>query len=362
MDKGLDIAMLRTFLAFHAAVYGNPKALLEPPQADSALPDWPDAALHRLRTRGIEPAWAAADRAQEWLALPGHHLVLLHQSAYPALLRACVAPPSLLFVDGDLGCLSKPQIAVVGSRHATPRGMDIAHGLAHALASSGVLITSGLARGIDGAAHRGALAAGGRTVAVLGCAIDRVYPAQHRELAHDITHNGALISEFPFGAPPLAAHFPRRNRIISGLALGTLVVEAALRSGSLSTALHALDQGREVFAVPGSIQSPLSKGCHALIKQGAKLVEDVGDIIEELRDLGTSLQLQHAMPPANVNAVASEVGDPRILRACGWDPFTLDDVVSRSGLTVQEVSSMLLKLELTRIIQAQGVGSYLRIR
>jgi DNA processing protein len=237
--------------------------------------------------------------------------------------------------------------------------MDIAYDFARILASHELVITSGLARGIDGAAHRGALAGGGKTVAVLGSAIDHIYPRQHSELADEVRRSGALVSEFPFGVAPLPANFPRRNRIISGLAVGTLVVEAALRSGSLSTALHALEQGREVFAVPGSIHSPLTKGCHALIKQGAKLVEEVADIFDELPDLRTKGPAQAGEVPAEPQ---SDCGDPRFLRACGWDTFTADDIVSRSGLTVQEVSSMLLKLELAGIIQVQGTGSYLRIR
>lgn len=354
--------MLRRILALHAALYRAPRAL--PGGAspfEDLSPDRLDFALSASAARGAAPDWAAADEALAWLEAPGRSVLVIGRAGYPPLLRATAAPPALLFVDGDPTVLASPQIAVVGSRQATPRGQDIALEFARGLATLGVTVTSGLARGIDGAAHRGALAGGGRTVAVLGCAVDRVYPSAHRALAEEIRGAGALISEFPFGTAPLPAHFPRRNRIVSGLTLGTLVIEAALRSGSLSTALHALEQGREVFAVPGSIRSPLSQGCHALIKQGAKLVESLADIVEELPELHALGGLapcagEPAAPPP------SDARERRLLVACGWDAFTSEDVVQRSGLTVQEVSSMLLKLELAGIIQVQGTGSYLRIR
>ena len=362
MDKGLDIVMLRTFLACHAAACFHSKFPLETLAGPGDLESRAAAALYWLRARRIEPGWEAADKACEWLASPGHHLVVAGQTDYPSLLAASAAAPPLLFVDGDPGGLGLPQLALVGSRQATPQGADIAYELARHLAAQGLAITSGLARGIDGAAHRGALAGDGITFAVLGCAIDHIYPRQHRALAEEIRGAGALVSEFPFGTPPLPANFPRRNRIVSGLAVGTLVIEAALRSGSLSTASHALEQGREVFAVPGSIHNPLTKGCHALIKQGAKLVETVDDILEELRHLLPT----SGSPPRAAATVespqAADLAEPRMLQACGWDTFTVDDIVFRSGLTVQDVSSMLLKLELAGIIQVQGTGSYLRIR
>ncbi len=356
--------MLRRILALHAALYRAPRAL---PGAVAAFeetlsPDRLDAVLNASATRGAAPDWDAADQALDWLAAPGRGVVMVGSAGYPPLLRATAAPPVLLFIDGDASALVTPQIAVVGSRQATPRGRDIALEFARGLAAIGVTVTSGLARGIDGAAHRGALAGGGRTVAVLGCAIDRVYPGAHRALAEEIRGAGALVSEFPFGTAPLPAHFPRRNRIVSGLALGTLVVEAALRSGSLSTALHALEQGREVFAVPGSIQNPLSQGCHALIKQGAKLVESIADIVEELPEVQALGGQAPRADEATEASRASDARERRLLTACGWDVFTSEDVVQRSGLTVQEVSSMLLKLELAGIIQVQGTGSYLRIR
>ncbi len=358
----MDIAMLRAFLACHAAAYLNPKFLFASLSDSKGLHVAAEAGLRWLRARAIEPGWDAADRALEWLAAPDHHLLIYPERGYPPRLAATSAPPLLLFVNGDPTCLCEPQLAVVGSRHATPNGSDIARNFSQTLAGLGVVVTSGLARGIDGAAHRGALASSGKTIAVLGCSVDYIYPRQHRNLAVEIAKCGALVSEFPFGVAPWPANFPRRNRIISGLTAGTLVVEAALRSGSLSTALHALEQGREVFAVPGSVLNPLSKGPHSLIKQGAKLVEDVTDIIDEIPEFRARVELNTNGLPSADAAISSAHADPQFLRACGWDLFTADDIVSRSRLTVQEVSSMLLRLELAGIIQVQSTGNYLRVR
>jgi DNA processing protein len=220
-----------------------------------------------------------------WLSETGHHLVTWADTDYPPLLREIPAPPVVLYVIGDRQSLSHPQFAIVGSRNPTPMGRENAHAFAKTLAGAGLTITSGLALGIDGAAHRGALDAGGKTIAVVGTGLDRVYPARHRDLAHAVVQQGALVSEFPLGTPPKSENFPVRNRIISGLSLGTLVVEAAVQSGSLITARLATEQGREVFAIPGSIHSPQARGCHALIRQGAKLVETAQDILEELGPL-----------------------------------------------------------------------------
>ena len=369
MDKGLDIETYRALLALHGAAYGNASLQrdLRSPAADFTARV--HQVLRRARSNGLLPRWDLADQAIEWLQAPNHHLIVANEPRYPPLLNAIPSPPLLLFVDGDADRLCDAQIALVGSRKATPAGADIAYTLASTLSTYGVTITSGLARGIDGAAHRGALACGGATLAVLGCSIDRIYPGQHRALAGEIRHSGALVSEFPFGAPPLPAHFPQRNRIISGLALGTVVIEAAVRSGSISTALHAAEQGREVFAVPGSIHSPFSGGCHALIKQGAKLLESVTDIFDELPQLAPApertqaqAQAQAVTTDTSAPAARAQKGEERLLAACGWDPFTADEVVARAGLTVQEVSSMLLTLELAGVIQAQAAGSYLRIR
>ncbi len=223
----------------------------------------------------------------DWLGEPQHYLLVWSDPDYPPLLRKIPDPPVMLYVMGDRKLLSRPQLAIVGSRNPTPMGRENARAFAKNLADAGLIITSGMALGIDGAAHRGALEAGGQTIAVAGTGLDRVYPSRHRDLAHDIVRHGALVSEFPLGTPPKPENFPVRNRLISGLSLGTLVVEAALQSGSLITARLATDQGREVFAIPGSIHSPQSRGCHALIRQGVKLVETAQDILEELGPLAS---------------------------------------------------------------------------
>lgn len=294
--------------------------------------------------------------AQElrWLTEKGHHLVTWQDEDYPPLLREIADPPLVLFVLGDRTLLEQPQIAIVGSRNPTTGGCENSHAFAGALAQVGFVITSGLALGIDACAHRGALAGGGKTLAVAGTGLDRVYPAHHRELAHAIAQNGALISEFPLGSPPRREHFPRRNRLISGMSLGVLVVEAALHSGSLITARLATDQGREVFAIPGSIHSPLARGCHALIRDGAKLVETAQDILEELGSF------QAAASPAHARRAA----DPELhtlLSHVGYDPVDVDTLVERSGLTPELISSMLLQMELRGLIEAQPGGRYLRI-
>jgi DNA processing protein len=270
----------------------------------------------------------------EWLAEPGHHLLTWSDSDYPALLREIPDPPLVLYVAGERRLLSARQFAIVGSRNPTPMGRENAHAFAKSLAGAGLVITSGMALGVDGAAHRGALDAGGKTIAVAGT-----------ELAHEIVKHGALVSEFPLGTPPLPENFPVRNRIISGLSLGTLVVEAALQSGSLITARMANEQGREVFAVPGSIHAPQSRGCHALIRQGAKLVETAQDILEELGPMfGVALQsAPETAPPLDAAIVA-------LLEHIGHDPVSIDTLIERSGLTADAVSSMLLQMELYGLV------------
>ncbi|MBA3731560.1 MAG: DNA-protecting protein DprA, partial [Gammaproteobacteria bacterium] len=230
-----------------------------------------------------KPNLHAIDQDLAWSAQPPHHVLVIGDPEYPRQLREIHGPPPVLFVNGDPHCLADPQIAIVGSRRPTPAGRDNAHTFAAHMANAGLIVTSGLAIGIDGASHEGALAAGGLSIAVAATGLDRVYPARHRELATRIAARGALVSEFPTGVAPRAEHFPRRNRLISGLSLGVLVVEAARRSGSLITAGCAAEQGREVFAIPGSIHNPVARGCHHLIRQGAKLVESAYDILEEIR-------------------------------------------------------------------------------
>ncbi len=236
-------------------------------------------------TQGVAN-WSAVEQDLRWAEKPNCHLLTLTDPAYPALLRQTTTLPPVLFVHGNVTLLSTPQIAIVGSRYPSPEGLENARRFAYSFSAEGITVTSGLALGIDGAAHHGALQNTGRTLAVMGHGLDHIYPMRHRALADRILEQGGgLVSEFPLGVKPVAAYFPQRNRIISGLSLGTLVVEAALRSGSLITARFALEQGREVFAIPGSVHSPLTKGCHALIRQGAKLVEVANDVLEELDTL-----------------------------------------------------------------------------
>lgn len=306
-----------------------------------------------------QPNEAAVEADLAWLEAPHHHALRITDPAYPRRLREIPDPPPLLFVVGDPDCLSLPQLAIIGSRNPTRGGEEIAFDFARHLAAGGLCITSGLALGIDAAAHRGALAGEGITVAVAGTGLDRVYPARHKDLAHQIARQGAIVSEFPPGTQARQENFPRRNRIISGLTLGTLVVEASLRSGSLITARYALEQGREVYAIPGSIHNPLSKGCHALIRQGAKLVECVGDIIEELPALPTLIE---APPAAGVSAPDEpfDADYQQVLAALGHDPVPVDLLVQRTGLTPAVVSSILLVLELKGHVTAVAGGRYAR--
>lgn len=310
-----------------------------------------------------EPDRRGVEADLRWAEEYGHHIVRLDEPAYPRLLADTAAAPPLLFVVGDLDLLAHPQLAIVGSRNPTPGGRDNAHEFARYLAQRGLGITSGLALGIDSAAHQGALDADGITLAVMGTGPDRIYPARNRELAHRIAANGALVTEFPTGVSAQPANFPRRNRIISGLSVGTLVVEAGLRSGSLLTARAALDQGREVFAIPGSIHNPLARGCHALIRQGGKLVEQAQDILEELPPLGStaagSPPETEAAPPEEA-APALDEEQLRVLEALGHDPTPVDIVVERSGLTADIVSSILLVLELEGYVTACPGGRYVR--
>ena len=295
----------------------------------------------------------------EWLSEPGHHLLIWSSPDYPALLREIPDPPLVLYIAGERQLLSAQQLAIVGSRNPTPMGRENARAFAKSLAGAGLVITSGMALGVDGAAHRGALEAGGKTIAVAGTGLDRVYPARHRDLAHEIVKQGALVSEFPLGTPPLPENFPVRNRIISGLSLGVLVVEAALQSGSLITARMANEQGREVFAIPGSIHAPQARGCHALIRQGAKLVETAQDIIEELGPLaGVALQTAH-----ETTSLTSRL-DPTmvtLLEHIGHDPVSIDTLIERSGLTADAVSSMLLQMELNGLVANCPGGKVQRI-
>lgn len=321
---------------------------------DAALSAPPQAGLSREECAQIDRDDELLERTLAWLDHPRNHLLTWNDAAYPALLREIPSPPALLHVCGDPEVLSLPQIAIVGSRNPTASGEQNATAFAEHLVRAGFVVTSGLALGIDACAHRGALAAG-KTIAVVGTGLDRVYPARHRDLAQSIADAGALVSEFPLGTPPKAEHFPRRNRIISGLGMGVLVVEAAVQSGSLITARLAAEQGREVFAIPGSIHSPLSRGCHALIRQGAKLVETAQDILEELG------WLRHFVPHApTTQTECAEEEASSLLAHVGYDPIDVDTLVERSGLTADVVSSMLLQMELRGLISAFPGGKYQR--
>lgn len=300
---------------------------------------------------------AQIESALRWLEQPGNRLLTLADEDYPPLLLQTADPPAVLYVRGRAELLRHPAIAIVGSRSPTAGGVSNAEAFAQALSEAGLTAISGLALGIDAAAHRGALRAVSSSVAVCGTGLDRVYPARNRELARQLAEQGALVSEFPLGTPPVASNFPRRNRIISGLSSGCLVVEAAIHSGSLITARQALDQGREVFAIPGSIHSPLAKGCHWLIKQGAKLVESAQDILEEL---GQPVpQSQRGSEPAPLRLTDEH---QRVLAAMGFEPVDLDTLCARGGLTPDSASAMLLTLELEGTITRLPGGLFQRLR
>lgn len=312
----------------------------------------PDAVANTIAS-GPDPEQKTVISA--WLQQPGNHLVTLADACYPQSLLDIPNPPPLLYAKGRPELLNMPSIAVVGSRNASPQGEKNAEEFAAALSRQGLCIVSGMALGIDGAAHKGALQVGGATVAVVGTGLDIVYPARHRALAHQIAEQGLIISEFALGTPSRAQNFPRRNRIISGLSQGCLVVEASLQSGSLITARLAAEQGREVFAIPGSIHSPHAKGCHQLIKQGAKLVESMRDILDEMNISPPSLTV------APVVEQPLEDGHDPLLEALGYDPASLDTLAARSGLTTERLSAMLLVLELEGKVTSLPGGRFQRI-
>lgn len=311
----------------------------------------------------LNPDAKAMYRAERWLAQPGHCAVTWDDERYPPLLREIPDPPVVLFLRGDPAVLSLPQLAVVGSRNATPGGNETARRFAACLGGAGFCITSGLARGIDAAAHTGAIDAGAPTVAVCGTGPDIVYPAAHRRLADGIAANGAVLTEFPPGTGPRPAHFPRRNRLISGLAVGVLVVEAGDRSGALITARLAANQGREVFAVPGSIRQPLARGCHRLLRQGATLAAEPDDIVSELASLlAHCAQAVEQNIPAGAEPPATpiEPAAKRVLHRMGWEPVSVDELVRWTGLTTAELCSMLLNLELAGRVASLAGGRFQR--
>ena len=336
-----------------------------------------------LQEAGLKPEGIAAYRAQtpdaasadwEWLQTADtHHILVPEDSRYPALLARIRTAPPILFVLGNAELLNDPQMAIVGTRNPTQGGKENARAFAAHFATNGLTVTSGLAVGIDAHAHEAALEAGGNSIAVVGNGLDIMYPLRNRKLAMQLVEHGAIVSEFPIGIPAHPQHFPRRNRIISGMSFGVLIVEAALQSGTLVTARHAMEQGREVFAIPGSIHNPLARGCHHLIKQGAKLVETSSDILEEIApQLNVWLQQDKATPPSptalsclQTHAIPAQTElDPeyqQVLAALGYEALPIDQIILNTGLTAEAVSSILLMLELQGFVAACGGGHYMRL-
>jgi len=338
------------------------------------------ASARELSRSGLSEAAAAAISAPDeakiesdlhWLSQPNRHLLCWDDEAYPVLLRRISSPPAALFVEGDPGCLWQPQIAVIGSRNPSSGGLDHARDFATTLARQGMTITSGLASGIDSAAHTAALDAGAFTIAVNGTGLDRVYPNSSRSVAERIRARGAMISELPLGSPPRRQHFPSRNRIISGLSLAVLVVEAGLNSGTLITARKAAEQGRDVFALPGSLHNPMAKGCHRLIREGARLVETTADIIEELGPVAAELKMEISkrleQPDEDEKNLAAHENDllddsdySIVWQVLAYDPMPVDLIIEQTGLSAREISSMLLMMELKGMIKKQEGGCYVR--
>lgn len=330
--------------------FGSPDAILTTPLG--SLNAFVKADVAAAIGRGITDDVLAP--TLNWLEDGLNHIVTLGDSDYPQALLNITDQPLLLYVKGRRNLLNATALAIVGSRNATPQGNNNAEEFSKSLSNAGLCIISGMAHGIDAAAHRGALRGLSSSIAVVGTGLDKVYPAANRDLAHTLAAQGALISEFPLGTPPVATNFPRRNRIISGMSIGCLVVEASLQSGSLITARLAMEQGRDVFAIPGSIHSPQSKGCHALIKQGAKLAESAQDILEEL-----AFQLTLSAPLPETAFQENEADG--LLDLIGFDPVSVDTLCTRSGLTVSQLSAMLLPLELEGRVTALPGGLFQRI-
>ena len=335
---------------------GNPSLILQHSVATLRAVGLDQKTINRIQA----PSNRQVDADLEWAQQAGNHLICCNDKRFPVLLRQIPDYPALLYASGNPELLCNPQIAIVGSRNCTPGGAQNAFDFAAQTALSGLVVTSGLALGIDSAAHRGALSVAAGTIAVVGTGLDRVYPQGNRKLAAEIIEQGLIVSEFPFGTAARPANFPQRNRIISGLAIATLVVEAAKRSGSLITARLAAEQGREVFAVPGSIHNPQAGGCHQLIRDGATLIETTHDIGVELGSLFNFVQQQtpmtHAKHSSSLNAEQRS-----LLESIGYDPVHCDLLVLRSGLTIDKLSSMLVELELNDFIQSAPGGCYVRI-
>jgi DNA processing protein len=350
LTPGLGGAAIRGLLR----QFGLPHAVLGRTRSELAGHATPAA----LSSMGSDSVKQAVTKALEWAAMPRHCIVTLADESYPKALLEIADPPPLLYALGRVELLQRTSLAVVGSRNASVQGERNAETFAKVFSEAGLTIVSGLALGIDTAAHRGGLAGAGSTIAVLGTGIDLVYPRRNASLAAQIAEQGLLVSEFPLGTEPAAYNFPRRNRLISGLARGCMVVEAALASGSLITARAAADQGRDVFAIPGSIHSPLHKGCHALIKAGAKLVESAEDVLAELSGFGSSA---FATTSALRQPLADADKPEGLLAHMGHDPVDIDSLCSLAGLSAEQVSSELLRLELNGRVTALPGGLYQRL-
>jgi DNA processing protein len=306
---------------------------------------------------------AQIQKTLAWADQPGNHVITLADSEYPKTLLEIADPPLVLYAKGRVELLNKPALAIVGSRNASADGCANAQRFAEALSRAGLCVVSGLALGIDAAAHEGALLGEASTIAVIGTGADIVYPARNRALAHRIAEQGCLLSEYPLGMPAVASNFPRRNRLISGLAHGVLVVEAAAQSGSLITARMALEQGRDVFAIPGSIHSPLAKGCHQLIRQGAKLVQSAQDILEDYVQLSQADRQDSNRTAADADSGSSCNADPStmaLFAALGHDPVGIDELAARSGLPISTINASLLALELNGRLEILAGALYRR--
>jgi DNA processing protein len=316
----------------------------------------PSAEVKKL----INPKWYLVEQDLRWAEQNGNRIITIRDKDYPQLLREIPNPPLLLFVMGDCQLLASPQLAIVGSRNPTPSGLETAAYFAQELVQTGLVITSGFACGIDAASHKGAMTVFGKTVAVMGTGLNYIYPSRHKILAREIVAGGGvLLSEFPLSAQANAWRFPLRNRIISGLSMGALVIEATIRSGSLITARLASEQGREVFAIPGSIYNPQTRGCHYLIRQGAKLVEQPEDILEELQELTKLVTITKSTKknPQEKNKLDRE--HHKLLNCIGFEITSVDVLAQRSNLTIQQINTMLMELELAGLIQ-EVVGGYVR--
>jgi DNA processing protein len=360
LTPGLGNATIRQLLS----QFGLPEKVIAARRSDLVRYAGADA----IQSLDSEPVGKAVERALAWLEQPGNAIVTLADATYPRLLLEIPDPPALLYCRGRTELLNRPALALVGSRNATAQGISNAEQFARSFSHAGFTIVSGLAQGIDGAAHRGALAGEGSTIAVLGTGVDIAYPQANAALAAEIAAQGLLLSEFPLSTRAFAHNFPRRNRLISGLAQGCLVLEAALASGSLITARAAAEQGREVFAVPGSIHSPLSKGCHALIKSGAKLVESADDVLSELAAFRRT-GFGSTRAPATPAASAGRTGDAKdggstddpLLTYMGFDPVDVDSLCLRAGLPAERISAELLRLELAGRVAVLPGGRYQRL-